>query len=120
VAHDGANDPQLTVQEHRARAAGQVAALQQQFDAIVDASRDSAADDEHDPDGATIGFERAQVAALLARARARVAELDEALARVHDEHYGRCDGCGRPIGAERLAALPATTTCVECAAAGAR
>jgi DnaK suppressor protein len=31
--------------------------------------------------------------------------------------YEICDICGRPIGAERLAARPASLTCVRCAAA---
>jgi DnaK suppressor protein len=31
--------------------------------------------------------------------------------------YGRCEDCGRPIGAERLEALPSATRCVSCQAA---
>jgi DnaK suppressor protein len=30
---------------------------------------------------------------------------------------GRCEDCGRPIGAERMAALPSSTRCVSCQAA---
>jgi DnaK suppressor protein len=33
--------------------------------------------------------------------------------RAHGES-GLCEDCGRPIGAERLAALPASTRCVRC------
>ena len=92
----------------RARAAEQVAAL-------VAASEDSNADDEHDPEGATIGFERAQLTAVLAAARQRLSEIDAAIARHETGGYGTCARCGAPIGAERLVALPATTLCVECA-----
>jgi DnaK suppressor protein len=31
--------------------------------------------------------------------------------------YGRCEDCGKPIGAERLEALPTATRCVKCQAA---
>ena len=36
--------------------------------------------------------------------------------RQHGE-AGSCEDCGRPIGAERLAALPASTRCVRCQSA---
>ena len=57
---------QLTAR--RAEAAAYLAGLQQEFASIVSASEASNADDEHDPEGATIGFERAQVAALIEQA----------------------------------------------------
>ncbi|MDQ6784830.1 MAG: TraR/DksA C4-type zinc finger protein [Actinomycetota bacterium] len=72
-------------------------------------------DDEHDPDGSTIGYERARVGALLARSRAATDDLRAAVARLDDGTYGRCAACGRLIGTERLAALPSTTTCRSCA-----
>ncbi len=74
-------------------------------------------DDEHDPEGATIGFERAQAQALLDRAVARLAELDAALARRAAGTYGVCARCGALIGADRLAARPGTDVCVRCASA---
>jgi RNA polymerase-binding protein DksA len=82
---------------------------------VVAASRSSNADDEHDPEGATIAFERQQVAALLDQAHRRLADVDEALRRAAAGEYGTCAECGRPIGAERLAARPQARTCIECA-----
>ncbi len=82
------------------------------FDAIVDASAQSNADDEHDPEGATIAFERAQVSALINRARAAESELARALTRWETGTYGCCKICGAPIGYERLLARPATTRCI--------
>jgi RNA polymerase-binding transcription factor DksA len=93
----------------------QLADLVRNFDAIVEAARDSPLDDEHDPDGATVGFERAQAAALVAMARARLVELDDALERVRTGVYGRCSACGVEIDDDRLVALPTATTCVACA-----
>jgi RNA polymerase-binding transcription factor DksA len=99
----------------RTRAAQQRDELLEQYDAIVAASEFTAADDEHDPDGATIGFERAQVGALLEHAQRRLDDLDDALSRAAAGTYGRCEVCGRPIAPERLEARPAARTCTACA-----
>jgi RNA polymerase-binding transcription factor DksA len=99
----------------RERAAAQVAALAAELASLMAASEDSNADDEHDPEGATIGFERAQLSAVLDAARQRLAEIDAALDRVAAGGYGTCEICGSPIGAERLAALPAARRCIDCA-----
>jgi|SRR4051794_2885561 DnaK suppressor protein len=99
----------------RAGAESEAATLARDLEALFAASRDSNADDEHDPEGATIGFERAQLTALLAAARARIAEVDDALRRVDAGAYGVCEGCGRPIAAERLAARPFARHCIACA-----
>ena len=92
-----------------------VADLERSHDEIVAAARDANADDEHDPEGATIAFEREQVAALLAQARRRVDELHAALERAQAGAYGRCESCGQPIGAARLEARPTARTCIACA-----
>src|ERR1700722_14862339 len=75
----------------------------------------SNSDDEHDPEGSTIAFERAQVTALLASARASLEALDEALARLSDGTYWVCQRCGGEIAPERLAARPAAAHCIACA-----
>lgn len=87
-----------------------------EHDGIVAASVDNNADDEHDPEGSTIAFERAQVAALAAQARAHLDDLDRAVARLDQGTYAVCERCGSPITAERLSARPATRTCIDCAA----
>jgi DnaK suppressor protein len=96
----------------------QVADLEREFAAIVASAADGSAgsDDEHDPEGATVAFERQHVAALLDRARAHLEAIDTALRKVDAGTYQVCDICGGPIGAERLAARPAALTCVRCAA----
>jgi DnaK suppressor protein len=101
--------------EERAAALAQIEALTQEFDEVVAASRASNADDEHDPEGATIAFERQQVVALLDQARRRLADVEVALARRDAGDYGVCESCGRPIAPERLAARPAARTCIDCA-----
>jgi RNA polymerase-binding transcription factor DksA len=108
---------QARLETERDRIAAQIIELQRAFDEIVAAAEFTSTDDEHDPDGATIGFERAQAAALLERAQHQLADIGDAIARWHDGTYGRCTHCGSNISNERLEALPATRTCVNCAAA---
>jgi DnaK suppressor protein len=99
----------------RAAAQAQIEALTRSFDDVVAASQSSNADDEHDPEGSTIAYERAQLTAVLAATRGRLAELDEALARLTLGVYGICERCSRPIPAGRLAVRPFARTCVTCA-----
>lgn len=91
-----------------------LSALTGDFDRIVDASRDSNADDEHDPEGATIAFERSQVDALIHQARAQLVEVDAALARIASGTYGTCEKCASPIAPARLEARPTARSCVTC------
>jgi len=84
---------------------------------MVGASAGSNIDDEHDPEGSTVAFERAQVAALLDEARAHLNDLDHALTRLDAGTYGVCERCTAPIGFERLTAKPAVRSCIACAAA---
>ena len=99
----------------REQTLARLAGLTGDYDAVVAASLDTNADDEHDPEGATIAFERQQVAALLDQARRRLADVEAAVRAVEAGIYGICESCGRPIAEERLAARPATRTCIDCA-----
>ena len=63
--------------EERAAALAQIAALTREFEEVVAASRASNADDEHDPEGATIAFVSDRVMRdLNRRFRARVGTTD--------------------------------------------
>ena len=99
----------------KADAAERIASLTDDLDRLIQSSVGANADDEHDPEGATIAFERAQLAALLAASQRRLADLDRAIARLVEGRYAGCEICGRPITADRLAARPDATTCVGCA-----
>ena len=89
--------------------------LRAQLGEIFDTQATDPPDDEHDIEGSSVGFERAQVTAWLARAEARLADLDAALERMEGDSYGVCEKCGARIGADRLDALPETRTCFSCA-----
>jgi RNA polymerase-binding transcription factor DksA len=92
-----------------------VAALEREFAGLAEAASSAGTDDEHDPEGATLAFERQHTAALLEAAREQVAAVDAALDRLAEGRYGVCDRCGQPIGKDRLAARPAARTCIACA-----
>jgi DnaK suppressor protein len=94
-----------------------LADLRHDFDAMVAASRDTNADDEHDPEGATIAFERSQIEALVRQAELHLEQIDAAARRLDAATYGVCEVCGSLISPERLEARPAAAVCIRCAAA---
>ena len=106
------------LQAGRARAQERAAALGRELAGIAEAAAQPGTDDEHDPEGATLAFEREHTAALLARAREQVTEIDAAISRLDEGTYGTCLRCGEPVGADRLVARPAAATCVRCARSG--
>jgi DnaK suppressor protein len=99
----------------RSEVVARVAAHAEDVAAIIAASDGANSDDEHDPEGATIAFERAQALALGESSRRRLEEVDAALARLDTGQFGRCVVCGRVIDAGRLAARLTANTCIGCA-----
>lgn len=117
--HTGDLDPiRSRLNTDRERALQRIAGLDREFAAIVASASEGSAgsDDEHDPEGATLAFERQHTAALLAQAREQLAAIDAALRKITSGTYEICDICGEPIGTERLAARPASLICIRCAA----
>ena len=94
-----------------------IAELEREFAAIVASASEGSAggDDEHDPEGATVAFERQHIAALADQAREHLTAIDAALSKIDSGRYEICDMCGAEIGAERLAARPVALICVRCA-----
>ncbi len=45
-------------------------------------------------------------------------QIRAALKRIKGGAYGACNGCGKKIGAKRLAALPFAVLCIDCASEG--
>jgi RNA polymerase-binding transcription factor DksA len=116
-AHWNVPDPRQRLLDELAGKAAELARLELDHARLVAAAEASNADDEHDPEGATLAFEREQLTAMLTRTRAARAELARALGRLDGGTYGRCERCGRPIDAERLEARPHARTCIDCARA---
>jgi DnaK suppressor protein len=66
---------------------------------------------------ATDSTERAVIAERLSE---QLVGVQRAAAKLADGSYGHCDGCGQPIGAERLGALPAALLCLDCTSTATR
>lgn len=100
----------LTEREHLVT---RIAQMEADKARLVAASVDSNADDEHDPEGQTIAFERSQLEALTDRVREHLAEVDAAQARLVAGRYGTCEVCREEIDGARLEARPTARTCVD-------
>jgi RNA polymerase-binding transcription factor len=112
-------DPQSVLASVRAeqeRTARQVESLENVVASIVEASELTSTDDEHDPEGATIAYERAQAIALLRQAREDLDALVVTRMQLESEQVVLCSACGRTIDLERVATLPTTSRCIRCAA----
>ncbi|MCP2266897.1 TraR/DksA family transcriptional regulator [Promicromonospora thailandica] len=99
----------------RDRTSDLISSLSGNIASMVEASQLSTADDEHDPEGSTIAFERSQASTLLSAATDHLADVDAALARIAAGTYGSCERCGQPVAPERLLARPTARTCIACA-----
>ena len=109
------DDARQLLEAERQQTLRRLSSLTGDFDDVVEASRDANADDEHDPEGATIAFERSQVAALVLQVQHQLTEVEAAIDRLAAGTYGFCEQCGQPIAGARLEARPTARTCIKCA-----
>lgn len=103
-----------------ARARTRARSLARELDRLIADAQATPPDDEHDPDGATVGFERAQLTHLLRDAERHLAALAEARERLAAGTVATCAVCGDPIPAARRLARPVSDRCVGCAASRGR
>jgi RNA polymerase-binding transcription factor len=108
-------DVSVVLAADRAETNARIETMSREYAGVIAASSDANADDEHDPEGATIAFERAQLGAVLDQARRHLGDLDLALARIAGGTYTTCENCGGSISDERLDARPTARTCIACA-----
>jgi DnaK suppressor protein len=101
------------LREERAEVSTQLAAMTKDLESVFAASVDSNADDEHDPEGQTIAYERSQLSALIRAAQQHLSGIESATARLEQGGYGTCEVCLQPIPAARLEARPTARTCVQ-------
>ena len=47
-------------------------------------------------------------------ARRELADIDDALRRIEEGRYGRCEACGGPMGLQRIRAIPEARFCLTC------
>lgn len=69
--------------------------------------------DNHLGDTATAMYDRELDEGLEEGAKETLVEIDAALQRIEAGTYGDCEVCGKPIAAERLAAIPWARLCID-------
>src|SRR5664279_5631922 len=104
------------LRKERGEVCARLANMTRDLESLFDASTDSNADDEHDPEGQTIAYERSQLSALIRGAQDQLSRIEKATARLRQGGYGTCEVCLQPIPAARLEARPTARTCVQHAA----
>ncbi|NLO74020.1 MAG: hypothetical protein GX100_07965 [candidate division WS1 bacterium] len=72
--------------------------------------------DEQGGDAASETVERSRVMAIVGNLRDMLDSVNEALSKLEQGTYGKCDVCGKQIPKKRLDALPHATMCIECRA----
>ena len=85
----------------------------EQEDATSDTAGELSSFDQHPGDSGTETFEMEKNVSLLEQVDDELLEVEAAVQRLERGTYGTCQVCGRPIGDERLEAMPATRFCVE-------
>lgn len=89
--------------------------LLKEADRTVDGMTDAKAENFPDPtDRASLESNRNFTLRIRDRERKLIVKIKEALARIDDGSYGKCEECGENIGRERLEARPVTTLCIDC------
>ncbi len=79
-----------------------------------DASGDVSGYTLHMADVATDTYDREFSLDLAANERERLFEIEDALKRIEDKEFGRCEKCDKLINKSRLKALPYTRMCMNC------
>src|SRR5580704_17815146 len=72
--------------------------------------------DSNFADSSQVTAERGEAERLATELREALEEVEAALDRVAAGSYGKCEVCGKPIGAARLEAMPAARLCIDDAA----
>jgi len=79
-----------------------------------DSSGDLSSYSSHMADQGSDSMEREKAFLFASVKRARLAEIDAALARIEAGSFGVCESCGKSIPLKRLERMPGASLCVEC------
>jgi RNA polymerase-binding transcription factor DksA len=102
------------LEEERTRLQGIRDGIQREQDeAASGAGGELSSVDQHPGDSGTETFEMEKNVSLLEQVDDELLEVEAAVQRLERGTYGTCQVCGRPIGDERLEAMPAARFCIE-------
>ncbi len=100
--------------DERGRLNQEIAELDADLSESLEDSTEESPYDQHMAETAAATLDREIELTIQESARAALAQIDRALARLESGGYGRCEKCGKPIGAARLEVAPFATLCVDC------
>jgi len=105
-----------TLIEEREKILTQINSLSE--DTLSSSQRDSSGDlsgySMHMADVGTDNFQRELALGLVSNEQQVLYRIEEALRRIEEGTYGKCEGCGTAIKEGRLKALPFATMCISC------
>jgi DnaK suppressor protein len=103
---------------HRGELDRQVEQLLKEAEALVQERDTSVGWDEDAGDGLGGDIEHELDVMQAERLRLELEEIDAAFARMRSRSFGMCESCHKPIGRERLRAMPHKSLCIDCAKGG--
>jgi RNA polymerase-binding protein DksA len=101
------------LEEERGRVAAALDNLRSENEGSLQDEIDVTAADNHLAETASVTLDREMDYSLEENETRLLAAIDEALGRIDDGTYGRCERCGHEIEEERLQALPWATLCID-------
>jgi DnaK suppressor protein len=114
-------DLRARLEEERAEVQAQLSTIEENsFAASQSDLTGEVAFDDETADAGTATFERERDLSIEQNARDLMRKIDRALERIRTGTYGICERCGRPIGKERVRAIPYADLCIRDAQAQAR
>lgn len=100
----------------REKITGEISRLSE--DTLSNSQRDSSGDlsgySLHMADVGTDTFQRDLQLGLVSKEQEILYKVDEALQRIENGTYGKCESCGEPVKESRLKAVPFAKLCVPC------
>ncbi len=75
---------------------------------------DSGVSVDHMADAGSDSFEQEFNLGLIANEEELLRDINDALVRIEDKSFGKCEGCREEIFTERLKAIPWARYCLEC------
>lgn len=100
----------------RERLLQELATLGERLQQVEEIGLVEAANEDDYGDVASEAFEREKGFALETSVQGMLRMVEDALRKLDEGTYGVCERCGRPIGVERLRALPFASLCIRCKA----
>ena len=103
---------------HRSELDRQVEQLLKEAEALVQERDPGIGWDEDAGDGLGGDIEHELDMMQAERLRLELEEIDAAFARMRTRSFGMCESCHKPIGRDRLRAMPHKSLCIDCAKGG--